>query len=126
MFSVNPQSGIPIYRQLMDQIRRLVSSGQLKPGDTLPSVRKLALRHAVNTMTISKAYSLLEAEGLLERQRGKAMTVSSLNPAAENKRVRLARLQPVVEQISIAAQQLELTADDVAKAIQKRMEMTDE
>ena len=77
MFVLNPQSGVPIYRQILEQVRRMVASGQLAPGAELPSVRDLALKHAVNPMTISKAYSLLEAEGLLERNRGRPMTVAS-------------------------------------------------
>ena len=62
---ISPSSGVPIYRQLMDQIKRMVASEQLNPGDTLPSVRSVATHLAVNPMTISKAYSLLEVEGLL-------------------------------------------------------------
>ncbi len=122
MFSVNPQSGIPIYRQLMEQARRMISSGQLKPGDALPSVRELASTHAVNPMTISKAYSMLEAEGLLERQRGKAMTVSGLNGIAENKKERLERLQPALQQLAMAAKQLELETSDVMDALRKTLE----
>ena len=119
MFSLNPQSGIPIYRQLMEQARRMISSGQLSPGDALPSVRELATTHAVNPMTISKAYSLLEAEGLLERQRGKAMTVSNLNGLAENKKARLQRLRPAIQQLLMAADQLELDIDDVVTALRQ-------
>ena len=122
MFTLNPQSGIPIYRQLMEQVRRLVSSGQLKPGDALPSVRELALTHAVNPMTISKAYSLLEAEGVLERQRGKGMNVSTQGKLRENRNDRLQRLQPAIEQLAIAAAQLELDADDVVEALRRRLE----
>ena len=85
MFTLNPQSGIPIYKQLIDQVRLLIAGGQLKAGTELPSVRELALSHAVNPMTISKAYSLLEAEGLLERQRGKPMTVASQAHSKESK-----------------------------------------
>ncbi len=70
MFRLNPNSGSPIYRQVIEPVRWMVAGNQLKPGDELPSVRDVALRHAVNPMTISKAYSLLEAEGLLVRQRG--------------------------------------------------------
>ena len=122
LFSLNPQSGIPIYRQLMEQARRMISSGQLRPGDAMPSVRELATTHAVNPMTISKAYSLLEAEGLLERQRGKAMTVSALNGLAENKQDRLSRLQPALQQLAVAAEQLELDAEDVIEALRKTLE----
>ncbi|HEY9181810.1 MAG TPA: GntR family transcriptional regulator, partial [Gammaproteobacteria bacterium] len=73
MFVLSPQSGIPIYRQLVTQVTRLIAGGQLAAGAELPSVRELAELHAVNPMTISKAYALLESEGLLERQRGKPM-----------------------------------------------------
>ena len=65
MFVLQPVSGVPIYRQLVEQIRRLIAGGQLAPGTELPSVREVAQSHAVNPMTISKAYALLEAEGLL-------------------------------------------------------------
>ena len=122
LFDLNPQSGIPIYRQLMEQARRMISSGQLKPGDALPSVRELATTHAVNPMTISKAYSLLEAEGLLERQRGKAMTVSASNSLTETKLERLKRLTPAVQQLAIAAGQLELNADDVINVLRQTLE----
>lgn len=122
MFTLNPNSGIPIYRQVMEQVRRMISSSQLRPGDSLPSVREVALTHAVNPMTISKAYSLLEAEGLLERQRGKAMTVAAGLPLRENKADRLARLEPAVEQLVTAAQQLELGTEDVLRIIRSRLE----
>ena len=47
MFILNPQSGVPIYRQILEQVRRMVASGQLPPGTALPSVRDLALRHTI-------------------------------------------------------------------------------
>lgn len=122
MFTLNPNSGIPIYRQVVEQIRRMISSSQLKPGEALPSVREVALTHAVNPMTISKAYSLLEAEGLLERQRGKAMTVASGASVRESKAERLQRLAPAIEQLVMAATQLELGIDDVLKTVRSRME----
>ena len=122
MFTLHPNSGIPIYRQVIEQVRRLISSSQLSPGDALPSVRELALTHTVNPMTISKAYSLLEAEGLLERQRGKPMTVARDLPVRESKLERLQRLEPAVEQLAMAAAQLELGIDDVLKSVRSRME----
>ena len=122
MFTLNPNSGIPIYRQLMEQVRRMVSSGQLQPGNELPSVRELAVNHAVNPMTISKAYSMLEAEGLLDRQRGKAMTIAQQHKARESKGARLERLQPAIEQLVMAAHQLELSPDEVVKALRQAME----
>ena len=126
MFTLNPNNGTPIYRQLMEQVRRMVSSGQLQPGSELPSVRELAVSHAVNPMTISKAYSLLEAEGLLERQRGKAMTIATQHGSKDSKTTRLQHLQPVLDQLAIAASQLQLTSDDVLKAVKATMENHDD
>ena len=126
MFTLNANSGIPIYRQLMEQIRRMVSSSRLCPGDSLPSVRELALTHAVNPMTISKAYSLLEAEGLLERQRGKAMTIARDLPLKENKTLRLERLQPAIDQLVMAARQLELGPGEVIRVVRHHLEDTDD
>ena len=126
MFTLNPNNGTPIYRQLMEQVRRMVSSGQLQPGSELPSVRQLALSHAVNPMTISKAYSLLEAEGLLERQRGKAMTIATHHGSKDSKTTRLQHLQPVLDQLAIAASQLQLTPYDVLKAVKATMENHDD
>lgn len=126
MFNINPQSGVPIYRQLVVQIRRMIASGRLQPGDELPSVRQLALTHTVNTMTISKAYSLLEAEGLLQRQRGKAMTVAAEANTAESKKNRLQHLQETIEQLTVAAKQLELSTADVLQAVRRRMEKDDD
>ena len=70
MFSLKPTSGTPIYRQLVDQIRQLAASGKLEAGDQLPSVRTVASQLGVNPVTISKAYSLLEREGVVSQQHG--------------------------------------------------------
>jgi GntR family transcriptional regulator len=120
LFILNPQSGTPIYRQLIEQVRRMVAGGQLAAGAELPSVRELALEHAVNPMTISKAYSLLEAEGLLERQRGKPMTVAAQTRAQAPRGQRLQQLDTQVEQIVLAARQLELSQEDLLKAIRRK------
>lgn len=121
MFSLNPQSGTPIYRQLMEQIRHMIAGAQLVPGDSLPSVRELAMQHAVNPMTISKAYSLLETEGLLERQRGKGMVVAE-SASLESKAMRLKRLEQQLDQLLLAAEQLQLDQQDILNAIRQKME----
>lgn len=117
MFSINPNSGEPIYRQLSEQIKRMVAGGQLKAGDELPSVRELAAQYAVNPMTISKAYSLLETEGVLERQRGKPMTIArQLNPG-HSEQARLQQVLPQLEQLAMATQQLQLPKQAVLLAL---------
>jgi GntR family transcriptional regulator len=120
VFILNAQSGTPIYRQLLEQVRRLVASGRLAPGDELPSVRELAVEHAVNPMTISKAYALLEAEGLLERNRGKPMTVAAQPRSQTAVRDRLRRLDREAEQLVLAARQLGLKKREVLDLIDKK------
>jgi GntR family transcriptional regulator len=120
MFILKPNTGIPIYRQLVEQIRRMVASGQLAPGTTLPSVRELADEHTVHHMTISKAYSQLEAEGLLERHRGKPMTVAQPKRAQTALSSRLGQIEPQVEALVLAAKQLQLSEADVTRVIRQK------
>jgi DNA-binding transcriptional regulator YhcF (GntR family) len=75
LFEINPNSGVPIYRQIVDQVQALVTGGLLREGDLLPSVRQVAQEAAINPMTVSKAYSRLEAEGVVRRARGLGMQV---------------------------------------------------
>jgi len=76
---VDPHSGVPVYRQLMDQIKFHVASGLLGPGDELPSTRALSAQLGVNPMTISKAYGYLEREDVLERRPGRPVVVKSID-----------------------------------------------
>ncbi len=69
-FLLDYSSGVPIYRQIIDQIRFGISSGQLKLGEQLPTVRALAVELKVNLNTISKAYKELEIKNILETQQG--------------------------------------------------------
>jgi GntR family transcriptional regulator len=68
--------GVPVYRQIMDQIRFQIASGILKPEDVLPSTRSLSIELSINPMTISKAYSLLEKEGIIQRRPGRPLVVA--------------------------------------------------
>lgn len=75
MFSIEINSGVPIYRQVFEQVVRLIDRGQIESGELLPSVRQMASELGVNPMTISKAWSMLEAESVVERKRGVGMVV---------------------------------------------------
>ena len=120
MFILDPHSDIPIYRQLVEQIKRMIASGQLKKGDALPSVRDLALTHSVNPMTISKAYGLLQREGLLVRQQGKPMQVAALK-TRETANKRIERLAPQLKQLILAARQLEVSDQMLLDALTKQL-----
>jgi GntR family transcriptional regulator len=120
MLILNPQSGIPIYRQIIDQVKRMVASGQLPPGSELPSVRELAVQHAVNPMTISKAYALLENEGLLIRQRGKPMQVAAVS-SKDSQQQKEDLLTPAIENLLLVAKQLDLDLEELLDLIKKQM-----
>lgn len=114
-FSIQTGSAEPIYRQLVEHVRRRVASGQIKAGDEIPSVRELAQQLAVHPMTISKAYSLLEAEGLLERRRGLAMRVAPQHQRAQPASSRIELLRPALARAAAEARQLQLPRHTVMK-----------
>lgn len=111
MYSINAVSGTPIYRQIVDQTRQLVASGQLPSGQHLPSVRAMAADLGINPMTVSKAYSLLERDGIVTRQRGLGMVVveTTITPAET--------IRPQTLALVEAARRLRLTREDIEHAI---------
>src|SRR5882672_7173502 len=76
MIKIDPHNGVPVYRQILDQVRFQITAGILQPGDQLESVRNLAATLGINSMTVSKAYSLLEKEKLIEHRRGQQLVVA--------------------------------------------------
>lgn len=119
ILTIQPASPEPIYRQIVEQLRRLIAGGQMDAGDRLPSVREVAGFHAINPMTVSRAYGLAEAEGLLERQRGKGMVVASGAGNVQSQKQRLALLDAHLRQIARQAHELELPADTVVRRLQQ-------
>jgi GntR family transcriptional regulator len=110
---INTGSTEPIYRQLIEQVKRRVAAGQLRAGDEIPSVRELAQALAVHPMTISKAYSMLEAEGVLERRRGLSMVVAAQHSRAQPAASRIELLRPSLQKAADEARQLQLPAPEV-------------
>ena len=122
-FEVHPSSGVPIYRQLMDQVRAMIAGRKLQSGDLLPSVRQMSAELGVNMMTVSKAYSRLEVEGVLSRARGLGMVVEATalsGSVTERKK----ELRPFAEQFVVRGIQLDLTdqqMSDVLSDVQKEL-----
>jgi GntR family transcriptional regulator len=119
-FEIHPSSGVPIYRQIMDQVRALVASRRLAPGELLPSIRQLAASLDVNMMTVSKAYARLEVEGVLERVRGTGMRVRA-NRSAGTAAERQQELEPMVDALVTRAMQLGLTENQVLSLIRHEL-----
>ena len=120
LIMVDPNSGVPVYRQLMDQIRFHIASGLLGPGDELPSTRSLSAELGVNPMTISKAYSYLERDGIVERRPGRPVVIRDLDePEADGNRDEQLRrsLQPAVT----AARQLGVAKELVLEILEEML-----
>lgn len=119
VFQIQVSSSEPIYRQLIAQVQRLLAAGQLSSGDILPSVREVALHFAVNPMTVSKAYSALEADGLLERRRGIGMAIALQQATFDPVSQRLDLLRPSLQRVVQEARQLELSPTEVVTELKK-------
>jgi GntR family transcriptional regulator len=119
LFTIATGSTEPIYRQLVEQARRLIAGGQLEPGDTLPSVRDIAQALAVNPMTVSKAYSMLETEGLFTRRRGIGMLVADRSDNGRSVTDRSELLRPTLERAVFEARQLELSDETILALLQQ-------
>jgi len=76
LFRPNPSSGVPIYLQLMEQVKHAIETGALRPGDQLPGMRPLAEELVINPNTVAKAYRELEHEGVIELRHGAGAFVS--------------------------------------------------
>ncbi|MEM1182270.1 MAG: GntR family transcriptional regulator [Acidobacteriota bacterium] len=120
-FHIDPALGQPIYRQLMEQVRAQIAGGRLVAGDFLPSVRQCAKAFDVNPMTISRAFTLLESEGVLERVRGKGMRVIG-PPPVETLAARGAPLEPLLRAAAQRAHELNLPTDEVLSDLRSFLE----
>jgi GntR family transcriptional regulator len=119
-FQCDTASRVPIYRQLMDQIRQGIARGRLKPGSRLPSVRVLSRELVVNPNTVARAYTELEREGVLNTRQGLGVFVAE--PQAElTAAVRRERLAQALDRFLTEAVHLGFSEDDVLAAVTKRI-----
>jgi GntR family transcriptional regulator len=121
IFVVHPSSGVPIYRQLIDQVEALVAGGQLQPGDTVPSVRQVAAALGINMMTVSKAWSRLEADGLLQRDRGRGMVVA-VSRETRSLADRKGQVRTLVDQAVVRGLQLGLSPAQILAVVKSSLE----
>lgn len=116
-FQIDVRSGLPVYRQLMDQVRYYIASGVLKAGAQLPSIRELAQRLSVNPTTIVKAYSELEHEKVIELRRGKgAFVAEQVRQSAGDCE---AALRKSARQLAVEATQLGVGVQDAVRIVRE-------
>ncbi len=119
-FRLNPGSGVPIYLQLMEQIKHGIETGGLQPGDQLPGIRKLAETMVMNPNTVAKAYKELEHEGFIEVRHGAGAFISAqLNNREVHDRMELAR--PVIEEAVAHAARLGLSEEEIRRLVEAEL-----
>lgn len=114
-------SNSPIYRQIVDQIRRAMASGELPVGEAVPSVRQLAKELVVNPNTVNKAYAELVRDGVLESHQGRGFFVAKRR-AVYTKAERLRRLDEALEGVVSAAVTLDFAEEEVLERLRTRWE----
>ena len=115
---IQTQGGVPIYLQVMQQIKYLIASGRLQPGDELPSIRNLAEQLIVNPNTIARAYRELETAGVVEKRRTAGTFVAqSGSPLARKERLKL--LKERIDQLLVEAFQMGFELEVILKLVQQ-------
>ncbi len=118
LLEIDHHSGVPIYRQVIEQIRQQIIAGQLGEGEQLMSVRELAAQLRVNPMTISKAYALLEVEGFVERRRGIGLFAAKLQ-RDKKAHTKTQLLEEILRKAAVTAVQLEISQEKAGEMLAK-------
>jgi len=118
-FSLDLQSGVPVYRQIIDQVQAGIAAGSLRPGHQLPTVRQVAVDLAINLNTVLRAYRELEIRGVLETQQGTGTFISHRKIAPDNLE-RERQLTQLVNEFASRAGAARFTLQEVAEALLDR------
>ncbi len=118
---IDPHSGVPVYRQVMDQGRYYLASDVLAPGDRLPSLRELARPLHVNPTTVVKAYTELEHESVIELCQGKGAFVAK-GARRMTARAREKALRRLARQLAVEAAQMGATSEAVLRVVRKELD----
>ena len=116
-FVLDPSSGVPIYRQIIDQVRYGIAAGRLRPGNQLPTVRALAVELSVNPNTVIKAYTELERDGVVTTEQGTGTFVAAQEQPPVSGADQKAKLRALCLEFLANAQRYGFTHDEVARMI---------
>ena len=118
---VDPTHSVPVYAQIVDQIKRAIASGMLRSSEPLPSLRETAINLRINPLTVNKAYKLLEQEGLIETRHGLGSFVrADAGTAAESYSREV--LSRSLDSLLLDAANLGVPADEMRSLFEERME----
>jgi GntR family transcriptional regulator len=121
LFRPNPSLGVPIYLQLMEQVKHAVETGALKPGDQLPGIRPLAEQLVINANTVAKAYRELEHAGVIELRHGAGAFVASQAAISKKASDALRAGQALVESAVARLRVQGLTDDEIRRLFEAEL-----
>jgi len=119
-FKLDPHSGVPVYRQIIDQVQAGLASGTLARGDQLPTVRQVAVDLEINPNTVLRAYRELEIRGVLDTQQGTGTFVADRPVTPEDEGERTRKLEQFVADVVARAGAGGFNLKEVMDALQKR------
>lgn len=125
VLQINFKSGMPVYLQVVDQVKAAAASGALQPGEALPSIRPLAEELRVNRNTIAKAYSELESLGVIETLPGKGCFLKA-NHSPLRKEVRRKLLTEEVDQAIVKAHHFQVPREEFLQLVNERLDVIEE
>ena len=114
-------SSVPIYMQIVEQIRHLVATGRLQPGEKLLTIRQLAVDLRVDPNTVAHAYNLLHTEGVISTQRGRGTFVAQRPDDARLARMRQEKLQAIMNNALLEALSLGYPVDEIREAFEEEL-----
>jgi GntR family transcriptional regulator len=115
-------SHVPIYVQLTDQIKHKIATGELKPGDQLPTVRQLAADLRVNFNTIARGYRILDEEGIISTQHGRGTFILELQSEEQAETLLKDVLRQLTSSYLFESQRLGYSAEEVKQIVNKKLE----
>ena len=119
LIHISTTDGVPIYLQVVNQIKYLIAAGRMKAGDELPPIRVLAEQLLINPNTVARAYRELEAAGIVEKRRTAGTYVSDQgSPLARRERMRI--LSDRTDALVAEALQMDVSLDEILKLVQQR------
>ncbi len=121
LIELNFKSGVPVYLQVVDQVKAAAASGVLRPGEPLPSIRPLAEELRINRNTVAKAYAELERQGVIESTPGRGSFLKE-NHSPFRKEVRLKMVGEAIDGAIVQAHHLQVDKPDFLKLVQERLE----
>ena len=118
-FRLDAASGVPFYRQIIDQVLFGIASGRLKPGEQLPTARQLAVDLAINLNTVAKAYKEMEIRGIVETQQGSGTFIAD-RPVSKPALERRKAVDRLVDDLVRRAAELGLSVDEIVVVLRER------